>query len=92
MGPSSGPQILIFKHFKYTWYMACWSNNVVADYKSGVKVAFVTAALLDVSAEVTDFCINHLELKTIDICKCALLMLHMSTMTIESWKQNNQIE
>ena len=57
MGPSSGPEILLFKRFK-----TFWPNIVIGDYKPGVEVSVVAAALLDVSADVKDFVIHQLGL------------------------------
>jgi len=57
MGPSSGPEILIFKRFK-----AYWPNIVNNDYKPGVEDTVVAVALVDVSADVKEFVISQLEL------------------------------
>lgn len=57
MGPSSGPEILLFKRFK-----VFWPNIVVADYKPGVEVSTIAAELSNVSSDVMVFVANQLEL------------------------------
>ena len=59
MGPSSAPEILLFKRFK-----TFWPKIVHADYnyKPGVDDAGIAAALFTVSTDVKDFVINQLQL------------------------------
>ena len=57
MGPSSVPEILIFKRFK-----TYWPNTVYTEYKPGVEVSVDAATLLNVSDELKDFVIRQLDL------------------------------
>ena len=59
MGPSSAPEILLFKRFK-----TFWPKIVHADYnyKPGVDDAGIAAALFTVSTDVKDFVIDQLQL------------------------------
>ena len=57
MGPSSGPEILLFKRFK-----SYWRNIAISDYKHGVKVLDISEALLNTSNSVKNFVLKQLEL------------------------------
>ena len=59
MGPSSAPEILLFKRFK-----TFWPNIVLhTDYKPGVDVPVIAADLLAVSADVKGFVRDQLQLQ-----------------------------
>lgn len=55
MGPSSGPDIQLFKRFK-----AFWPNIVYADYKPGVEVPVIAAALVDALDDMKTFLTDQL--------------------------------
>jgi hypothetical protein len=57
MGPSSGPEILLFKRFK-----AYWSNIVLADYKPGIEVPVIASAMADVVDDMKTFITDQLEM------------------------------
>jgi hypothetical protein len=56
MGPSSGPDIGLFKRFK-----SYWPKIAMVDYKPGIQDADVASALHDVTGNVSQFCIQQLE-------------------------------
>lgn len=56
MGPSSGPDIQLFKRFK-----AFWSNIVFTDYKPGIDVPNIAIALADVLDETKSFITDQLD-------------------------------
>lgn len=57
MGPSTAPEIFLFKRFQ-----AFWPNIVVSDYKPGVDVPVIAAALSDLCSNVKDFVVSQLGL------------------------------
>ena len=57
MGPSSGPDILIFKRFK-----AFWPNIVYSDYKPGNEVLELLNALADMLDDMKTFLTGQLEM------------------------------
>lgn len=56
MGPSTGPDIGIFKRFK-----SHWSKMALVDYKTGLCDSDVASALQNVADEIIHFCIQQLE-------------------------------
>ena len=50
IGPSTGPDILRFKTFK-----AFWKNILISNFKPGIEIQSAAAAVLDFSADVSDF-------------------------------------
>ena len=57
VGPSSGPEILLFKRFR-----AFWPNIVFADYKPGIAVPTIAKALTDVMHDLKAFVTDQLEM------------------------------
>jgi hypothetical protein len=55
LGPSTSPQILLFKRFQ-----VYWCNIVPTSYKPGVEDPLIAATLSGVSADVTEFVITQL--------------------------------
>jgi len=53
MGPSTGPDIILFKRF-----IAFWKNILISNFKRGIEIQSVAAAVLDFSADVSAFCIS----------------------------------
>src|SRR6218665_3745441 len=58
MGPSTGPVILLFKGFR-----AFWKNILSSNFKPGIEIQSVAAAVLDFTADVIDFAFRQLEPK-----------------------------
>src|SRR6218665_708370 len=56
LGPSTGPVILLFKRFK-----AFWKNILISNFKPGIEIQSVAAAVLDFTADVSDFAFRQLE-------------------------------
>src|SRR6218665_94859 len=54
LGPSTGPVILLFKRFK-----AFWKNILISNFKP--EIQSVAAAVLDFTADVSDFAFHQLE-------------------------------
>ena len=57
IGPSSGPEIQLFKRFK-----AFWPNAVHTDYLPGIEVPVVASVVADVLVETKAFIVNQLDL------------------------------
>jgi len=53
MGPSTGPDILLFKRYK-----AFWKNILISKFQPGMEIQSIAAAVLDFSADVSAFCIS----------------------------------
>jgi len=53
MGPSTGLDILLFKIFK-----SFWKNILISNFKPGIEIQSVAAAVLYYSANVSAFCIS----------------------------------
>ena len=56
MGPSSGPDIGIFKRFKSHWHQMS-----MAKYNSGINDADVARALVNMTGNIIEFCSQQLE-------------------------------
>src|SRR6218665_3268567 len=52
MGPSTRPDTLLFKRVK-----AFWKNMLIFNFKPGIEIQSVAAAVLDFSADDSAFCI-----------------------------------
>lgn len=57
LGPSTGPEILLFKRFK-----AFWPNILFTDYKAGVEVPTIGEALADVLDDIKTFVTDQLQM------------------------------
>ena len=56
MGPSSGPDVGLFKRFK-----SFWPSLVISDYKAGIEDPQVAAAVHDYQADVISFSMSQLK-------------------------------
>jgi len=56
-GPSSAPDILLFKRFK-----AFWPNIVFSDYKPGTEVPAIAKVLTDMLADMKTFLSDQLDM------------------------------
>jgi len=56
VGPSSGPDIALFKQFK-----AFWPAVVTNDYKPGVADPEISTSIQDTASEVMNFCVSQLQ-------------------------------